>query len=185
MCNARAGRAQLYSLLAASHEAIFRKSIVMERLKPREQVLLPDVRYQNSANLDYSTGILTELTIDTTYEELEKVDLNDHVPESVRSHFEIARNLVLYSWFVYSFNVVAAMQAFASLEMAVKEKTGDKKGSLKSQLDKVFKGRQFTSGFAPPVDLSKAISWLRNDLAHRSSRGCLLLRLLLLNSLGR
>jgi hypothetical protein len=65
--------------------------------------------------------------------------------------------------------VVAAMQAFGSLEMAVKEKTRDKKSSLKNQLDKVFNGRQFTSGFAPPVDLSKAISWLRNDLAHGSS----------------
>jgi hypothetical protein len=65
--------------------------------------------------------------------------------------------------------VVAAMQAFASLEMAVKEKTGDKKSSLKSQLDKVFKGRQLVSGFAPPIDLSKAISWLRNDLAHGSA----------------
>ena len=140
----------------------------MERLKPREQVLLPDVRYQNRANLDYSTGILTEMTIDTIYEELEKVDLNDHVPESVRNHFEIARNLVLYSWFVYSFNVVAAMQAFASLEMAVKDKTGDKKGSLKSQLDKVFKGRKLSGGIGPPIDLSVAISKLRNDLAHGS-----------------
>jgi hypothetical protein len=65
--------------------------------------------------------------------------------------------------------VVAAMQAFVSLEMAVKEKTGDKKSSLKSQLDKVFKGRQLVSGFASPIDLSKAITWLRNDLAHGST----------------
>jgi len=140
----------------------------MEKLKPREEVLSPDVRYLNRVNLDHSNGVVSEMTIDTIYEELEQIQLNPTVPESVRSHFEIARNLAVYSWFVYSFNVVAAMQAFASLEMAVKEKTGDKKGSLKSQLDKVFKGRQFVSGFAPPVDLSKAISWLRNDLAHGS-----------------
>ena len=141
----------------------------MEKLKPREEVLLPDVRYLNRVNLDHSTGVVSEMTIDTIYEDLEQIQLSRSVPESVRSHFEIARNLAVYSWFVYSFNVVAAMQAFASLEMAVKEKTGDKKSSLKSQLDKVFKGRQLASGFAPPVDLSKAISWLRNDLAHGST----------------
>lgn len=141
----------------------------MEKLKPREEVLLPDVRYRNRVDIDHSTGAFSEMTIDTIYYELEQIQLNPTVPESVRSHFEIARNLAVYSWFVYSFNVVAAMQAFASLEMAVKEKTGDKKSSLKSQLDKVFKGRQFASGAAPPVDLSKAISWLRNDLAHGSS----------------
>src|SRR5438105_7490672 len=138
----------------------------METLKPRNEVLSPDVRNRNRANFDHSTGVISEMTFDSVYDEVEKIRINDTAPESVRSHFEIARNLVLYSWFVYSFNVVAAMQAFASLEMAVKEKTGDKRSSLKSQLDKVFKGRQLVSGFAPPVDLSKAISWLRNDLAH-------------------
>lgn len=61
------------------------------------------------------------------------------------------------------------VQAFASLEMAVKEKTGDKKSSFKKQLDNLFSSRQFSSGFAPPVDLAKAISWLRNDLAHGST----------------
>jgi hypothetical protein len=141
----------------------------MEKLKLREEVFLPDVRYRNRVNLDHSTGVVSEMTIDTIYEELEHIQLNSTAPESVRSHFEIARNLVVYSWFVYSFNVVAAMQAFASLEMAVKEKTGDKKSSFKSQLDKVFKGRQLASGFAPPIDISKTISWLRNDLAHGST----------------
>lgn len=141
----------------------------MEKLKPRAEVFLPDVRYLNRVNLDHSTGVVSEMTIDTIYEDLEQIQLNPTVPESVRSHFEIARNLAVYSWFVYSFNVVAAMQAFASLEMAVKEKSGDKKSSFKRQLDKLFQGRQLSSGFAPAIDLSKAMSWLRNDLAHGST----------------
>ncbi len=140
----------------------------MERLKPREEVLLPDLRYRNLVNLDHSTDVATEMTIDTIYDELEDIRLNDTAPESVRSHFEIARNLLVYSWFVYSFNVVAAMQAFASLEMAVREKTGEKKTPFKNLLDKVFKGRNLVSAFGPPIELSKAISHLRNDLAHGS-----------------
>ena len=86
----------------------------------------------------------------------------------VRSHFEIARNLALYSWFVYSFNVVAAMQAFASLEMALKAKTGKKRIKFGKTLDHSFKSRQLASGLGPPIDVSEAISALRNDLAHGS-----------------
>src|SRR5256885_4912877 len=141
----------------------------MERLKPRNEVLLPDIRNRNRANFDHSTGVISEMTFDSVYDEVEKIRINDTAPESVRSHFEIARNLVLYSWFVYSFNVVAAMQAFASLEMALKEKVGKKRISLKKSLAQTFKGRQLASGLGPAIDLSDAIAYLRNDLAHGNS----------------
>ena len=140
----------------------------MERLKPRNEVLSPDVRNQHRANFDHSTGVISEMAFDSIYDEVEKIRINNTAPESVRSHFEIARNLVLYSWFVYSFNVVAAMQAFASLEMALKARTGEPKGGLKRQLEKVFSGRKLSSGIGSPVDLSVALSHLRNDLAHGS-----------------
>jgi hypothetical protein len=58
------------------------------------------------------------------------------------------------------------MQAFASLKMAVKEKTGGKETNFKQHLDKVFKGRKLSGGIGPPIDLSIVISKLRNDLAH-------------------
>lgn len=140
----------------------------MERLKLRSEILLPDVRNRNRGNLDHSTGLITEMTIDSLYEELEKIEVHDTVPESVRSHFATAKNLVLYSWFVYPFNMAAALHAFASLEMAVKEKTGNRKTSFRKQLDKVFEGRKLSGGMGPPIDLSIVISKLRNDLAHGS-----------------
>jgi hypothetical protein len=65
----------------------------MEKLTPREEVFLPDVRYRNSVNLDLSSGVVSEITIDTIYDELEQIQLNASVPESVRSHFEIAREI--------------------------------------------------------------------------------------------
>jgi hypothetical protein len=108
---------------------------------------------------------MTEMRIEDIYLGVERIRLNDNVPESVRSHFEIARNLILYSWFVYSFNVVAEMQAFASLEMAVREITSDRKTPLKVLLDKVFKGRQLSDSLA----LSHAITKRRNNLAHGST----------------
>jgi hypothetical protein len=142
--------------------------VAMARLKPRAEILLPDIRNRNRGNLDHSTGMISEMTIESFYDELKKIELQGAVPECVQSHFATAKNLVLYSWFVYPFNMVAALHAFASLEMAVKEKTGDRKTSLRKQLDQVLKGRKLSGGMGPPIDLSIVISKLRNDLAHGS-----------------
>jgi hypothetical protein len=111
----------------------------MERLKRLEDICRPDERWLNRIDIDHSTGAVTPTTIESIYGLVEEIRLNAGVPDDVRSHFEIARNLALYSWFVYSFNVVAGMQAFASLEMAVREKAGDRKMVFKNLLDKVFK----------------------------------------------
>lgn len=138
----------------------------MEKLKPLEEVCQPDVRYRNRADLNLRTGVMTETTIESLYRLIEPIHLNDNVPEEVRSHFEIARNLALYSWFVYSFNVVASMHAYSSLEMALKRKTGKSRIKFKKTLEKVYRSLQLASGVGPPVALSEAISHMRNDLAH-------------------
>lgn len=119
--------------------------------------------------MDHSTGRITETTIESIYRLIEPIQLRGNVPEEVRSHFEIARNLALYSWFVYSFNVVAAMHAYSSLEMALKRKAGKERISLKNSLAQTFKGRQLAGALGPPIDLAEAIAYLRNDLAHGNS----------------
>jgi hypothetical protein len=138
----------------------------MESLKKLEELYLPDVRYRDRGKRDIATGEITEMGVETIHSQVENVRLNGNVPEPVRSHFETAKNLILYSWFVYSFNAVAAMQAFASLEMAVRTKTGvGVKGNFKDLLEKVFQGRELTTG----LRLSTVIAKLRNDRAHGSS----------------
>lgn len=137
----------------------------MEKLKKLEEVCQPDERNRGRGDLDHSTGGVTPTTIESIYTIVESIQLNDNVPSEVRSHFEIARNLALYSWFMYSFNVVAAMQALASLEIAMRDKTANKKMSFYQRLDKVFKNRQLAGG----LSLAKALSKLRNDLAHGSA----------------
>lgn len=141
----------------------------MEKLKPLEEVCQPDVRYQNRADLDKRTGAVSETTIGSLYSLIERITLQEKVPDQVRNHFETAKNLALYSWFVYSFNVVATMQAYASLEMAVRITSNDKKSSFKSLVDKVFKKRKLASGFGPPIELSVLVSRMRNDIAHGST----------------
>ena len=141
----------------------------METLKPLDEICQPDVRYRNRVDLDHSTGITTDTTVESIYRLIQPIQLDENVPEEIRSHFEIARNLALYSWFVYSFNVVAAMQAYSSLEMALKRKTGKERISLKKTLAEAFQGRKLESGLGPPIDISEAVAYLRNDLAHGNS----------------
>src|SRR6266852_5874182 len=107
----------------------------MEQFKFLSEVCQPDIRYRARVDLDKTTGTVSETTIKSIYDLIQPIALGAKVPDEVRSHFETAKNLALYSWFVYSFNVVAAMHAFASLEMAVRTKTGDKKSPFKQLLD--------------------------------------------------
>jgi hypothetical protein len=141
----------------------------MEKLKLLTEVYQPDIRYRDRIDLDKTTGTVTETTIESIYDLIEPITLGSKVPDEVRSHFETAKNLALYSWFVYSFNVVAALHAFASLEMALRTKSGDKKTPFKGLIDNSFNNRKLTGGLGPPVDLSVALSRMRNDLAHGSS----------------
>lgn len=45
--------------------------------------------------------------------------LSADVPDEVRSHFKTGRNLFVYAWHVYRFNMVAEQHILAILEMAV------------------------------------------------------------------
>jgi hypothetical protein len=127
--------------------------------------LEPDERNQNRYDINHSIGEMTPMTIESIYTVVEGVRLNEKAPDDVRSQFNIARNLAIYSWFVYSFNEVAARQALAALEMAARRKTGDDKTAFKNLLDKLFPGRQL----APDLSLAKAVSTIRNELAHGST----------------
>jgi hypothetical protein len=145
------------------------EDIEMEKLKLLSEVCQPDIRYRGRVDLDKTTGVVSETTIASLYSLIEPLILNSNVPDDVRSHFEISKNLALYAWFVYSFNVVSAMHAFASLEMSVRTKLNDKKTPFKSLIDKAFNNRKIHNGLGPPIDLSIVLSRMRNDLAHGST----------------
>ena len=68
------------------------------------------------------------------------------VPKGVRLHFDTARNLYLYAWFVYRFHVVAEQQALATLELALRSRLREK-GVLDS--DGVLMSKKIPSPHAP------------------------------------
>lgn len=62
--------------------------------------------------------------------------LNESVPEKLRSHFATAQNLLVYSWYFYPFQMAAELNAYASLEFALRERLrpGDPKLGFKDLL---------------------------------------------------
>jgi hypothetical protein len=48
--------------------------------------------------------------------------LAPYIPQSIQIHFETAKNLYLYAWFVYRFHMVAEQHAFSTLELALRER---------------------------------------------------------------
>jgi len=93
------------------------------QFKPFEEILLADPRHEFIMILS-ETGI-RRTTLVELYNDISTVELLGNVPKDVRILFDTAKNLVLYSWFVYEFITVAEMQAYSTLELALKSRLGN------------------------------------------------------------
>lgn len=61
-------------------------------------------------------------TLESEHSILAQIRLNKTVPQTALQLFETAKNLSLYSWFVYRFHQVAELTAFSALEVALRER---------------------------------------------------------------
>ena len=68
------------------------------------------------------TNVFYKIDLKDQYEAIACFKLKEDVPTAVAIHFETAKNLYLYAWFVYRFYSVAEQQALASLEFALRER---------------------------------------------------------------
>ena len=96
---------------------------IEDPLKPIDEILLPDERQQHFIG-----------TLEDNHAELSGAILLESVPLDVRQLFETAKNLSLYSWFVYRFHQVAEQVAFSSLEMALRLRYKQENPSSKKRM---------------------------------------------------
>jgi hypothetical protein len=61
-------------------------------------------------------------TMAERHADVSQFELLPTVPTDIRIHFETAKNLYLYAWFVYRFYPVAEQQALISLEFGLRER---------------------------------------------------------------
>ncbi len=126
----------------------------MESLKKFEEICQKDLRQDAFSIMDANhRGIFRKRTLEDFHRTAASISLHDGVPEEIRSHFATARNLIIYSWFYYPFNVSAQLSAYISVEFALKHRSG-KLGTTTSfsQLLKhaVKKGWISDKGFSQP-----------------------------------
>jgi hypothetical protein len=85
-------------------------------------------------------------TLDDHHADAASLVLHDGVPKGIRTQFETAKNLYLYSWFVYRFFPVARSRAHACLEFSLRERfeqemlaAGERKREFGPGLKKLLK----------------------------------------------
>ncbi|TLN01518.1 hypothetical protein FDZ73_15490 [bacterium] len=91
-----------------------------DALRTPASALLPDERTNAFAVIDQ--GMVRKITQADHHGAIARFELSSAVPIAVRIHFETARNLYLYAWFVYRFYPVAEQHALTSLEFALRER---------------------------------------------------------------
>ena len=126
----------------------------MEITKTLDQVTVADPRSAMFAIVNRTTGASRPIKLEDHHRRFASVTLNKSVPEEVKSAFAVAANLYVYSWFVYAFGSVAELQCLATLEFALRIRSGDRKNGpgLKKYLrDAIAKNWLIDEGLPDPV----------------------------------
>ncbi len=110
-------------------------------------------------------GGIRKRTLQDFHHTAESIRLHEGVPEAIRNHFQIARNLILYSWFYYPFNVTAELCAYTSAEYALRLRARDRKTPFAILLkDAVSNGWISDSGFSIPRRKKEALKRFNEGL---------------------
>lgn len=115
---------------------------IQDPLKELDQIYEPDVRQRSFVG-----------DLDDRHAALKSIVLNEAVPIEVRQLFETAKNLSLYSWFVYRFHQVSELIAFSALEMALRERYLKENHNAPRNRLGLYKLLQF----------AKSEGWITND----------------------
>ena len=147
-------------------------------LKPASKLLESDPRRASEVIVNPVTGVTRPVEATDFHGIVAGIELNAAAPTVIREQFDLARNVFVYSWFVYEMATLAEKQAYATVEMALREKARQSGKNGRRDLRVLIqdaerygwlKRTDFGDGERPfhPLD---AIVMLRNDLAHGSDR---------------
>lgn len=93
-----------------------------EYLRPLESIDAPDPRHSSFARMDHDNGGFRPVELKDFHADVSEFVLNEAVPQAIKVQFETARNLYLYSWFIYRFFPVSELYAFTCLEFSLRTK---------------------------------------------------------------
>ena len=138
----------------------------MEELKKLEEIILPDGRTTSFVIVNRETGQKREFGISDHHEQVEMIKLDESVPEEVRKSVQCGTQPVplFMERFCHSFHNVACLQAYSTIELALRIKLGkaeDAKCTLRPLMDEALSKGLISEDWMP-----EGISYLRNISAH-------------------
>lgn len=123
----------------------------MDALKALADICTADSRQTSWVRLSSEDGSTRPLTLEDYHASIQQIVLDPGVPEDIRQHLETAKNLALYSWYVYRFTPVADLHAYAAFEWGLRVRLkipDDRRPSFKRLLaEAVNKGLLRTEDF--------------------------------------
>ena len=125
-------------------------SDIQEPLRP-----LSDLPVMREANASFG------LTIENHHQLLSEIEIRSEAPLGVKQLFETAKNLSLYSWFVYHFHQVSEMVSFSALELALRERYLEENPPEEQENESKKKPRPPTLGRL--LNHAKANQWISNE----------------------
>ncbi|MHB1142254.1 MAG: hypothetical protein ACYC1T_10935 [Sulfuricaulis sp.] len=128
----------------------------MEEFKSLEEVTTVDVRNTFFVLRNRVTGEARPQELKDHYESVSRFTLNRTVPEKVQSRFNTAKNILLYTWFVYDFYPVAELQALSALEFALRERIGEESLEILKKQKKPLGMRTF-------IEHAVENKWIKNE----------------------
>lgn len=116
---------------------------VKDSLKPLDCITEPYPRYLGSPE-----------KLQNLHETLDAIRLHRGVSLHVRQLFETAKNLSLYSWYVYRFHPIAQLFGYACLERALRERLARERGLDVENIRETLR---------PLMDLAVKQGWLKSE----------------------
>lgn len=110
-----------------------------DSLRSLDTLCAPDPRSASRALID-GAGNVRAFELQDHLDGVAQLSLGDHVPDTIRVHFDTARNVLVYAWFVYRFHAVAEQQVLTSLEFALQERMESGRFATPSPLSKKLRG---------------------------------------------
>jgi hypothetical protein len=121
-----------------------------DMLRDIATALEPDIRARMTVAIR-ADGTSSMITLEERHVDVSQFELTLAAPLDILVHFETAKNLYLYAWFVYRFYPVAEQQALVTLEFA-----------LRARLTMLYPDRYGTNSTWIP-GLSKMLETARKD----------------------
>lgn len=132
-------------------------------LKPFAQMLERDPRFEALMVPDGKDSFRPMERADH-HAAIAEIEVSAATPKAVKRIFSRARHALLYAWFDYELTPLAEAQAFAALEVALRDRL-QMKGTLRPLLEKAVK-EQLVPSRLGQIDLPFAVAHMRNHHAH-------------------